>query len=373
MTVRVEAVTSRSDLRDFQLVPWMVYRGVSQWVPPLLTEERKLLDPAKGHPFHEHADTALFLARRNRDITGRIAACVNHRHNEFHDDRIGFFGFFETLDDQETADGLLDVAGEWLSNRGMSDMRGPASYSVNETCALLVEGFDSPPVILMSYNPAYYVDLLEKAGFASVQEMVAYRIHEAEIGRRDDLATFAARMKERRGIQVRTADLKNLKAELGPVRRIYNEAWAENWGAVPMTTAEIEHLAKSLKPLLKDGLALIAEVDGDAIGFALSVPDINRAIHGVNGRLLPFGIFKLLWEERKIDSVRTLALGIIPEYRRKGVDAVLLDEMIRGATSAGYYSSEMGWVLEGNQAMRQPLERLGAEIVKRYRFYERPL
>ena len=373
MAVRVEVVESRDDLRRFQQVPWLVYRDIPQWVPPLLSEERKLLDPAKSHPFHEHAETSLFLARRDRDITGRIAACVNHRHNEFHNDKTGFFGFFEALDDQETAEGLFDAAGEWLEKRGMDAMRGPASFSVNETCALLVEGFDNPPVILMPYNPPYYIDLLEKAGFVSVQEMVAYRIHAAEIGRRENMAKFAARMKERRGIEVRTADLKNLKAELGPIRRIYNEAWADNWGAVPMTTAETEHLAKNLKPLLKDGLTLIAEVDGEAIGFALSVPDINRALHTINGRLLPFGIIKLLLEERKIDSVRTLALGIIPEYRRKGVDVVLLDEMIRGATGAGYYSSEMGWVLESNHAMRQPLERVGSEIVKRYRFYERSL
>ncbi len=368
----VEAVATRRDLRAFQKLPWSIYRNIPQWVPPLLWEERKLLDPAKGHPFHEHAETALFLARDNGAVIGRIAACVNHLHNEAQRDKTGFFGFFEVVDDRETAQALFEAAGAWLAERGMEAMRGPASYSVNEVCALLVDGFEAPPVVMMSYNPPYYQDLIEAAGFHTVKDLVAYQVRDTDVPRAE-LGELASRIRNRRGLVVRSADLKHLDAELGPVRVIYNEAWAGNWGAVPMTDAEIDHFAKSLKPILKEGLALVAEIEGEAVGFALSIPDINRALLRINGRLLPFGIVRLLVEERKIDSVRTLALGIRPEYRRRGVDVVLLDEIVSRAVASGYYQSEMGWILEDNLVMRQPLDRLGGKVVKRYRFYERPI
>lgn len=373
MAVRVETVDSARKLREFQRFPWRVYSETPQWVPPLLSEEKKLLDPGRGHPFHQHAETRLFLARRNGLTTGRVAACVNHLHNEVHGEKTGFFGFFEVLEDQPSADALVQAASRWLASAGMERVRGPASYSVNETCALLVEGFDLPPSVLMSYNPPYYIGLLESAGFAPIQDMVAYRVTEGELRFRAEMATFARRMKERGGITVRSVDLKNLQAELAPVRRIYNEAWADNWGAVPMTEAEIDHLAKSLKPILRQGLVLIAEVEGEAVGFALSVPDVNVALRAANGRLLPFGIVKLLWAQRKIHSLRTIALGTLSEFRRRGVDAVLLDATIRNGTGLGFDESEMGWILEDNQAMRKPLDRVGGRVVKRYRFYEKPL
>ena len=369
-TLRVEAVAGRADLRAFLRLPWRIYREDPNWVPPLLVEQRRLLDRSK-HPFHRHADVEYFLARRGDDVVGRIAAIVNHRHVEFHDEPAGFFGFFECTDDPAAANALITAAEDWLRTRGMRAMRGPMNFSTNEECGLLVDGFDSPPMLMMTHNPPHYERLLEGAGLRRAKEMYAYLL--AEIREPDRLMRGVARLADRSPATVRPIRMKQLQAEIERIRAVYNAAWERNWGFVPMTEAEFDDMAKQMKQIVDPELCLIAEVDGEPVGFALALPDYNQAIRHTNGRLLPFGIFRLLWHARKIDQVRVITLGVKPEYRRHGLDAMMMLRQYRRALELGYRRSEASWILEDNLPMRRILERLGWHIYKTYRIYEQAL
>ena len=369
-TLRVDRVVSRADLRAFLRLPWRIYRDDPCWVPPLLVEQRRLLDRAK-HPFHEHADVEYFLARRGGDVIGRIAAIVNHRHVEFHDEAVGFFGFFECTDDPAAANALLSNAEEWLRARGMYAMRGPMNFSTNEECGLLVGGFDVAPMLMTTHNPPYYERLFEGAGLRGAKDMFAYLL--AEIREPDRLMRGVARLAARSPAVVRPIMMKDLKREIERVREVYNSAWERNWGFVPMTKAEFDDMAKQMKQIVDPELCLIAEVDGEPVGFALALPDFNQAIRHTNGRLLPFGIVKLLWHARRIDQVRVITLGVKPEYRRHGLDAMMMLRQYRRALELGYRRSEASWILEDNLPMRRILERLGWDIYKTYRIYEKPL
>ena len=368
-TLRVDAVVGRRDLRTFLRLPWRIYRHDPHWVPPLLVEQRRLLDRRK-HPFHEHAEVEYFLARRGDEVVGRIAAIVNRRHVEFHEESVGFFGFFECMDDPAAANALLTTAEEWLRARGMKAMRGPMNFSTNEECGLLVDGFDSAPMIMMTHSPAYYERLLEGAGLRRIKEMYAYLL--AEIREPDRLMRGVARLAERSPAVVRPIRMNDLAREIERVREVYNSAWERNWGFVPMTEAEFDDMAKQLKQIVDPELCLIAEIDGVPVGFALALPDFNQAIRHTDGRLLPFGIVKLLWHARRIDQVRVITLGVKPEYRRHGLDAMMMLRQYRRALELGYRRSEASWILEDNLAMRRILERLGWEIYKTYRIYEKP-
>ena len=339
-------------------------------MPPLLVEQRRLLD-RRRHPFHEHADVEYFLAWRGDDAIGRIAAIVNRRHVEFHDERAGFFGFFECMDDPAAAAALLSTAAEWLRARGMAAMRGPMNFSTNEECGLLVDGFDTSPMIMMTHNPPYYERLLEGAGLRRAKDMYAYLL--AQIREPDRLMRGVARLAERSPAVVRPIRMNELKREIERVREVYNSAWERNWGFVPMTAAEFDDMARQMKQIVDPELCLIAEVDGEPVGFALALPDFNQAIRHTNGRLLPFGIAKLLWHARRIDQVRVITLGVKPEYRRHGLDAMMMLRQYRRALELGYRRSEASWILEDNVAMRRILERLGWQIYKTYRVYEKSL
>lgn len=368
--VRVEPVGSRSDLRAFLRLPWRIYQGDPHWVPPLLVEQRKLLD-RRRHPFHRHADVEYYLARRDDRVVGRIAAIVNHRHVEFHGETVGFFGFFECQDDPAVAQALLDRAESWLAARGMTSMRGPMNFSTNEECGLLVDGFDEPPMIMMTYNPPFYERLLEGAGLRKEKDLLAYLIREIQEPER--LLRGVSRLGERAGATVRPIRLKELPREIERIREVYNSAWEKNWGFVPMTEAEFDEMAKQMKQIVDPELCLIAELNGEVAGFQLALPNYNQAIRHANGRLLPFGIVRLLWHARRIDEVRVITLGVKPEYRRLGLDAMMILRAYRRAIELGYRRSEASWILEDNAMMRRILERLGWIVYKTYRVYEKPL
>ncbi len=366
----VAPVRGRRDRKEFLHFPWKIYAGDPNWVPPLLHDVKTLLDRSK-HPFHRHADVEYFLARRAGEVVGRIAAVVNHAHNEFHGDHLGFFGFFEAVDDVDVARALLDAAGAWLRERGMDAVRGPANFSSNEEMGLLVDGFDGPPVIMMTYNPPYYADLIEAAGYAKAKDLLAYRID--SIGPQPRLVAGVERLAARRGLTVRVADMKRFDEEVAVMEAIYNQAWERNWGFVPMTHEEFTFLAKQLKPVANPDFILIAEAEGEPIAFGIGLPDFNYALHRINGRLLPFGLPKLLWYSRKIDWVRVITLGIKPGYRRTGVDAMLYLEMFRNAPKHGIRGGECSWILEDNWEMRHALERMGAVVYRTYRMYDKGL
>lgn len=368
----VRPVRSVEEREAFIRLPWRIYEGDPCWVPPLLLDVRTMLDP-DAHPFHRHSRVELYLALRDGVPVGRIAAVHNRRHVEHHGEPVGFFGFFETEQDPATAGALLEAAGGWLRDRGLQVMRGPASFSTNEEAGMLVEGFDRAPTIMMPYNPPYYPELLEELGFRPAKNLVSYWKEENDP---PDYLLRAEKVVRRRypELTVRSLRMDDFREEVRRIRAVYNEAWGENWGFVPMTEEEFRHLAKDLKPVVEPELVLVVEDgDGRPVGFALALPDLNQAIRNANGRLLPLGLLKILWHKRKISTLRVLTLGLVDGYRGKGIDALLYLEIFRRGAELGIESGEFGWILEDNAAMRRPMERIGARVSKRYRFYDREL
>lgn len=358
---------------QFIRLPWQIYSDDPAWVPPLIADVRKLMAP--DHPFYQHADAEFFVALRDDEIVGRVAATVNHQYNDFHETRMGFVGLFEAVDDEEVAGSLLETAADWLRDRGMSECMGPFNLSTNDELyspGVLLDSYDVPPVLLMGHNPPYYRRLYEAAGWDKVMDLLSYRL-QADAPP-DRLVRGVERMTSRiDGLTIRQLELKRLDQEVELIKEIYNAAWERNWGFAPLTEAEIQHLAKDLKPIVDERYALLAEVHNEPIGFALALPDYNQALKHVNGRLFPFGIFKMLWHRRRIDQLRVFTLGLKPEYQRKGIDALFYLKIFENGIGAGIYRAEAGWVLEDNWGMRRGLERMGAHVFKTYRVYGKEL
>ncbi|WP_420449466.1 N-acetyltransferase [Candidatus Palauibacter sp.] len=370
-SVRVAPVESRADLKRFIDLPWSIYRGDPDWVPPLKRDVRAAFDPAK-HPFHQHSEAQPYLALRDGRPVGRICAIRNRNHEEIHEEPVGFFGWFECVDDPEVSGALFEAVRVWLRERGLTAMRGPASFSLNDTCGLLVDGDPGPPVVLMAYNPPYYPGLLEAAGLRKVKDLYAWLMKKGDwpphLFRAEKLVT------RRYGVRIKTLDMSRFEEELGRVQRLYNAAWEKNWGFVPMTEAEMEHMAAELKPILDPELALFAETpEGETAGFALALPDFNQVLRRMNGKLFPFGILKALIHKRKIKRMRVIVLGLTEEWRGKAVDVLLYLALFRNGIAAGMTSAEQSWILEDNQKMNQAIERLGGRVYRTYRLYEAPL
>ena len=367
----VAPVETRADLRCFVDLPWSIYRDDPHWVPPLKRDVRAAFNPDK-HPFHRHSEAQPYLARRGTEVVGRICAIRNRNHERLHEEAVGFFGWFECVDDQEVAAALLDAAAGWLRERGLTAMRGPTSFSTNETTGLLVDGDEGPPALLLAHNPPWYPALVEGYGLRKAKDLYAWHIVE---GNWPEHMFRAEKIVARRyGTRVRTMDMSRFDEELLLIRRLYNAAWEKNWGFVPMTDAEMDHMAAELKPIIDPNLALFAETpEGEVIGFALALPDFNQVLHKLNGRLTPLGIVKALIYKRRINSLRVLILGLLEEWRGKGIDAVLYLAIFRNGTAAGMHEADMSWILEDNHKMNAALERLGGRIYRTYRLYEAPL
>jgi hypothetical protein len=336
---------------------------------------RDLLD-TKGNPFYRQADRALFIARRDGRPVGRIAAIENRAHNAVHKDRVGFFGFFECVSSPEVARALFDAAGRWLASRQLSVMRGPMNPSTNHDCGLLVDGFDEHPTFLTSWNPRYYAELLESAGLVAAKELLGYWLPYGEPGFRIParLSALAARAAERAHLTFRDLEPRYFWREVERCWEVYNSAWEENWGFVPMSRDEFLYMARSLKPLLIPQFAFLAEVKGTPAGFMLSVPDFNRIFKRIrNGRLFPLGLGRILLGKSGLRTGRVIALGVKREFRTGSVLPVFMHEAARRAIAFGSPGAEASWVLEENQAMRQPIEAFGGRIYRRWRVYERQL
>lgn len=367
----VDRLHNGRDLDAFARLPWKIYAGDPDWVPPLLADFKKFFDP-KQHPFYEHSECRPFLARRNGEVVGRIAAIWNKNHQKFHDEPVGFFGFFECIDDHEVAMALFARAEAWLKERGLKVMRGPASFSSNEEWGLLIDGWNGPPRVMMTYNPRYYPPLIEGCGFAKIKDVVAY--HFMGEGVPERLARGTDIVKKRNpDVVIRPLNMKKFNAELTVVRDLYNRCWEKNWGFVPMTEAEIDHMAKELKPVIDPSLVLIMEKAGEPIGFSLTLPDLYLAQKHANGRYFPFGLIKMMLAARKIRTVRVLTLGIVPEHRHGGLDALLYRHLMETCYAKGIPGGEFSWMLEDNIAIKKPMENLGASIYRTYRLYDRPV
>jgi GNAT superfamily N-acetyltransferase len=368
--IEVTAVVGSRDLAAFVGLPYALHRYDPFWVAPLRRDVRAQLSRDKN-PFFEHAEAEYFLARSGGRVVGRIAAVHNRLHNETHGDRVGFFGFFESARDPGVAAALLDAAAAWLRGRGLTVMRGPASFSTNDEAGLLVDGFDTPPAVMMPHNPPYYADLLEGAGFRQAKDLVAYRSTDDRLPVR--LIEATTTLEQRHGVRTRTLDMRRFGAEVELIKRLYNAAWERNWGFVPMTDREIAHLASQLRPVVVPELVVFAEKEGRAIGFGVALPDLNVALRrNPSGWLFP-GIVKIGWAARRIDRLRVLLLGTLPEWRGRGVDTLLYKRIWEEGRRQGYRWAEAGWVLEDNHAMRNGLERMGFERYKTYRLYDRAL
>ncbi|MCL6432253.1 MAG: N-acetyltransferase [Anaerolineae bacterium] len=371
----VETLRDRKAFVGFQ---YELYRHDPNWVPYLRSERMEFTDRQRC-PFFEHGDVAFFRAVRRGRTIGTIAAIRNDRHNEFHGERTGFFGLFDVIEEYPVAEALFDAAREWVRTQGMDTLRGPMSYSTNEECGLLIDGFDMPPVVMMTYNPRYYPEFVERYGFRKARDLYAYRVRAAEIG--EDGAGWPAKVRRaaevaqrRYKVHVRKVNMRRLEKEIALAKQVYNDAWSRNWGFVPVTDAEFDHLARALKPFLDPDLVFIAEVDGHPVGVSVTLPDVNQAFIGVrDGRLFPVGWIRYLWGRRRINAARVIIMGVVKEYQLRGIDAIFYLRTLEEAWRKGYEWGEMSWILEDNFPMRQAAEALNGRIYKTYRVYDLPL
>jgi len=373
--VTVTPVTTKRELEEFIKLPWRLYADNANWVPPLLRLQRETFSP-KHNPFYQHAEMELFLARRNGSVTGRISAQIDREHNRYHNERVGFFGFFECDDDSSTAHELLVSAESWLRERRMERVRGPLSPSINSEIGFIVEGFDSPPQILMPYTQPYYLSLVERAGYAKVQDLYAWRWGAEVVP--EGPAKIVRELRSRPEVKVRRANLRRFSEEVRTILDLYNDAWSENWGFVPATEAEAKQMASDLRFIVDIDIVPFVEINGEAAGVALALPNLNEAIHDLNGHLFPLGWLKLLWrlKVRRPTAGRLLLLGIKKEFRTRryaGLAYLLCDEIFKGATKRGYKSAEFSWTLEDNRLINSMISNVGCERYKTYRIYEKAL
>lgn len=377
--MEIRPLADRKEFTEFFQFPWRHYADDPNWVPPLLSMRRRLLDKAR-HPAWKYMDGEFFAAWRDARMVGTVAAFINHEHNRYHQENIGFFGLFETVDDREVAAGLLDAAGEWVRSQGVDAIRGPANFTTNEECGLLIKNFDKP-MVMMPYNPPYYQELVEAAGFEKVMDVHCMYMDRALIEAGDTLARLEKLVKRaarRSGIAVRHFRARHKKAEFKLFRDIYNAVWMENWGFIPMNDEELEALVADLGMLVEPELAFFAEIAGEPVGFALSIPNFNEALHKAYPRPGVPEWFTLAqvawhWKVRKgIKGVRMPLMGVKKEHRSKGIELAMFLELMKALLPSRYDYLDSGWILETNPLISISLN-LGSRIYKTHRFYQKSL
>lgn len=372
-SIEIRTIKSSKEMMDFIKFPWEIYANDPNWVPPLIMDRKKFLDQEKN-PFFKDNPSEFYLAYRNGEIVGRIAAIINHQHNKFHNDKTGFFGFLEAVNDRDVFEALLNTVKDWLKERGYDLMMGPMNPSTNDEAGFLIDGFDSPPYFMMTHNPPYYVEIMESLGYQKSKDLYAYYIDQDIVRLSEKLNRVGDRIRKNFPISIRCVDMKNFNQELELIRTIYNDAWARNWGFVPMTPAEFDFIANDFKKIIDPGLVLIGEYKGEAVGFLLAMPDYNRVFKKIpSGRLFPFGLFTFLLNKRKINTMRVITLGIKQKYQPLGLGSLFYIEIVQRGIKLGYFSAEMSWVLEDNESMNKGAKLLGGRIHKTYRIYETPL
>ena len=369
-TLIVEAVRSRRQRKTFLDLPGQLYRDAPLWVPPLRHEEMGLIG-YRPHPFYENAESQTFLAVRDGEVCGRVAAIDNRAHNEYQGEKRGFFGFFECRDDPEAAAALLDATREWLAERGLHDVRGPANPSLNYTIGTLVEGFDVPPGFMLPYNLPYYGSLIEGCGYGKTQDLYAYE------GSMDKLPELVARraaiidqMIERHGIKFRWMERKHLRKNVREFLTIFNRSLTDHWGFVPISSNEVDAMAGGLSWLLVPEMAVGAEIDGKLVGVCFILPDYNPRLRKLRGRLFPLGFLRLIMGKHRIKRCRIVAANVLPEYRLLGVGVAMIQALRLRWQGSGIHEAEFSWVAESNLLSRGTLEKMGAERTKTYRVYD---
>lgn len=363
-------VTSQYDLMRFIKFPHKLYKGDENWVPKLITDEKKFFNPKKN-PYYAHSDVMLFIAMAKDKIVGRISAHTNTLHNKVHHDKVGFFGFFESINDQDVANKLFDTAGNWLRTKGCNAMRGPMNFSTNDECGLLIKGFDTPSMVMMPYNKKYYQSLIENAGLDKEMDLFAYigKVQPAP----DRIKKLSDKLEKRGRFTIRSLNKKNrktFKKDIETIFEIYTKAWENNWGAVPMTNLEFKHIVSELMPIVVPELVFIAEIDGEPAGFSMTLPDYNFILKKMNGHLFPFGLLKALYYKNKIPRLRVITMGVIKKFQGRGIDTVFYAKSFEVANKRGYKEGELSWILENNDMMNKIAKSLNAELYKTYRIFE---
>lgn len=371
MTIVLKKVESTGDIDRFIQLPHQLYSDDPLWIAPLDSERKKFLSPSKN-PFFEHAEADHFLALSTDGKTlGRISATVDHDYNRYHNKNIGYFGMFECINDKEISTLLLNSAAQWCRDKGMDRIRGPLNLSTNHECGLLVENFNDPPVIGMPYNPPYYADLLLHWGFKKIKDLISFKIQLTCI---PEYLQRAVSLLEKRGrFSVRCMQMDRFDQELDVLWEIYNAAWETNWGFVPMNHKEFVFTAREMKAIVDPRVCFIAEVNGEPVGFSLALPDVNQALKSMKGKLFPFGWLKFILNKKRIDRYRVITLGVKKQYRRLGIEAFFNHATYKQLMEINIYKVDMSWVLEDNQDIIGPIEKIGGVPYKRHRIYERSL
>jgi GNAT superfamily N-acetyltransferase len=369
--VRVVPVVSRKQKKQFLQLPWVIYQRDPLWVPPLRSMQREMVGIAP-HPFYETNEIQLFIAYRGSEVVGRIAAILNHGHNQRYNEKRGFFGFFESIDDQEVASGLFDAVAAWFAERDIHQLRGPTNPSLNHEVGLLIDGFDKSPTFMMTYNPSYYVKLVEGYGFEKSQDLLSFYGHIDMLPKiHERYGPVSEQIVDHFGLKIRSLDQKRFMDDVTAFLNLYNESLVNTWGFVPMSDGEVRHMARGLRRLLVPELALVAELDGRVIGVLLGLPDYNPRIREINGRLFPFGFLHLLRNKRAIKKVRMISTNVLPEYQRMGVGLALMSALVPDALKYGLQEAEFSWVLESNSISLGSLTKGGAIVDKMYRIYDK--
>ncbi len=371
--MEVEEVRDRKGLIGFITMAKRLYRDDPNWVSPLVVDQLRFFDKERN-PFFKHADTVFFVVKDNVGrIVGRIATTVDHRHNEIHNEKAGFFGFFETIRDPKVYTALFEAASSWLKEQGMETIKGPFSLSINHECGLLIDGFDDPPVIMMPYNPPWYAEVMEKLGFEKAKDLFAFWM-DAYRELPETLYRVADRIERRSGVEVRSMRMGEFEKEIERFAEIYNSAWEENWGFVPLDEDEIEFMAKRLRPIIKPDLVIFIEKNGTPVATSISLPDYNQVLRRLKGSLFPFGICKLMLYSRHISRARMVAMGVKKEWRHKGLELLLCLSSLKAGRGLGYRGGELSWTLEDNHKVNSLISKdMGATLYKRYRIYERAI
>jgi hypothetical protein len=369
--VTVRLVETARDLDRFVRLPFTIYQDDPNWVPPLIGDVKRTLTPGKN-PFWSHAERRLFLAERNGQPVGRICATIDRNYNQYHRSAIGFFGFFECENRPETAQALFTAARDYLCRAGMKLIYGPANPGLNDEAGLLVQPFDGMPYIKMSYNPAYYPELIEGCGFTKVKDLYAYAVP-LDQPIPEKLQRVLSVLKTKPGLTVRPVNLKDLKTDLKHIKEIYNDSWSQNWDFAPMTDEEIDDLARQLKPIIQPVICPLVFYQGEPAGMCIALPDYNQVLKRLNGRLLPFGWLKFLRYKNRITRARLWALGVKRKFHHLGFDSLLYYESFIGAKKLGYTEGEVSWILEDNLAIIRPILMWGGRLYRTYRVYQQAL
>ncbi len=369
--IQVAPVRTRREFRRYRDFHKSVYKGDPNWVQPLNMDFKEKLDRAKN-PFFEHADRELFAAFRDGRLVGRVLGIVDDNHNAFHKEKVVFFGQYESFNEPEVTRALLDAVVGWGRAKGMNVLRGPVNLNLNDECAMLLEGFDSPPVVMMPYNPRYYNDLMTGYGLVKAKDLLAFMMggnHENVA----DVKGIVDKVQRETKITVRPFKMKEWRKEAELIKYIYNNAWERNWGFVPWTEHEMDHMVKTLRPLGDPDIIAIAEDDGKPIGFGFGFPNYNEVLIRMHGRMTPLSILKFLWYRKRIKGTRILVFGVLKPYRQTGVSYLLFDFLERNILGKGYLWAETSWQLEDNEAINKFVTSVGGAVYKRYRIYEKKL